>query len=288
MELLQLKYFQTVAKLEHITNAAKELNISQPSLSIMISRLEEELGTTLFTRKGRNIELNQMGEILLKHVNKIFSELEDSKAEIKDALDASYKRISVATTNTRLLQGILRDFLYAHPEITVHQYLNSVEEAENNLITGKIDFYIGSPPIYRPEVSFSVLREDEIVLVVPCNHKLAKNSDINLKDASNEEFIALANGYTYRKLTDNLCNSAGFSPNVIFEVDDALMYEILKLERGICLVPLSVVKTYTNEPYKILKLKDVDAFMKVCLCWNNEKYMPAASESFKQFIMENF
>lgn len=288
MELLQLKYFQTVAELQHITNAAKILNISQPSLSIMISRLEEELGTPLFTRRGRNIELNKIGEIFLKHVNNIFNEIEDSKNEIKDALASNLKSISIVTSNTRILRGILRDFLYAHPEITVHQYFNTMEEMKNDLLKGEIDFCIGTPPIYHPQISFTILREDEIVLVVPLNHRLAKNDEINLSDAENEDFIALANGYSYRKLTDDLCLSAGFTPKVIFEVDDALMYEILMLERGICLVPLSVTKAYINEPYKVLKLKDVNASMKIVLCWNKEKYMSSACENFKKFMIKNF
>ena len=62
MELLQLKYFQTVAYMEHISKAAKKLNISQPSLSLMIKRLEDEMGTPLFDRIGRNIQLNDSGK----------------------------------------------------------------------------------------------------------------------------------------------------------------------------------------------------------------------------------
>ena len=64
MELLQLKYFQTVAYMEHITKASKKLNIAQPSLSLMIKRLEDEIGTPLFDRKGRNIQLNESGKII--------------------------------------------------------------------------------------------------------------------------------------------------------------------------------------------------------------------------------
>jgi DNA-binding transcriptional LysR family regulator len=61
MELLQLRHFQIVARLQHISRAAEELNITQPSLSIMISRLEDELGVRLFDRKGRSIKLNEAG-----------------------------------------------------------------------------------------------------------------------------------------------------------------------------------------------------------------------------------
>ncbi|MCY8819109.1 LysR family transcriptional regulator, partial [Bacillus atrophaeus] len=83
MELLQLKYFQTVAFTEHVSKAAKLLNIAQPSLSLTIRRLEDELGTKLFERKGRNIQLSSSGKILLKHVNRIFTEIENAQMEIQ-------------------------------------------------------------------------------------------------------------------------------------------------------------------------------------------------------------
>jgi LysR family transcriptional activator of glutamate synthase operon len=66
MELLQLKYFQTAAKMQNFSQAAEMLNISQPSLSITIARLEDELNAKLFDRKGRNIELNETGRVFLE------------------------------------------------------------------------------------------------------------------------------------------------------------------------------------------------------------------------------
>ena len=72
MELLQLKYFLTVARLEHMTRAADELGIAQPPLSQTIARLEEELGVPLFDRLGRNIHLNHFGRAYVQRVKRIF------------------------------------------------------------------------------------------------------------------------------------------------------------------------------------------------------------------------
>lgn len=84
MELLQLKYFQTVARLEHMTKAAEELHIAQPSLSKTIARLEKDLGVPLFDRQGRQITLNPFGKVFLKRVERIFHELSEGEREIKD------------------------------------------------------------------------------------------------------------------------------------------------------------------------------------------------------------
>ena len=75
MNLNQLYYFQKVAQLQHYHQAARELNISQPSLSRSISNLEEDLGVQLFKKNGRNIELTKYGKIFLEHVNRILEEV---------------------------------------------------------------------------------------------------------------------------------------------------------------------------------------------------------------------
>ena len=86
MELLQLKYFQTVAYTEHISKAAAQLNIAQPSVKSHHKAVGGRNGYPLFHRKGRNIELNAAGEILLKHVNRIFVELENAKLAIHEKM----------------------------------------------------------------------------------------------------------------------------------------------------------------------------------------------------------
>ncbi|MHC8522501.1 LysR family transcriptional regulator [Rossellomorea sp. H39__3] len=121
MELLQLKYFQTVAYTEHLSNAAKQLTIAQPSLSLTIKRLEDELGTKLFDRKGRNIQLSASGKILLKHVNRIFIELENAQAEIEREEHHLANTIKIAISNPRFLSGLISEYINLSPETTIIQ-----------------------------------------------------------------------------------------------------------------------------------------------------------------------
>lgn len=79
MDLLQLKYFKVVAEQEHITKSAKLLMVSQPYLSALVARLEEEMGGQLFNRDGRRVVLNEYGKILLHHVNEALQHLEDAQ-----------------------------------------------------------------------------------------------------------------------------------------------------------------------------------------------------------------
>ena len=81
MQIHQLEQFCAIARIEHMTKAAAELHVSQPTLSLNISRLEDELGTELFDRSGRNIRLNEYGTTFLYHVERILDELETAKQE---------------------------------------------------------------------------------------------------------------------------------------------------------------------------------------------------------------
>ena len=95
MNLNQLYYFQKVAQLQHYHQAAKELNISQPSLSRSIANLEEELGVSLFQKNGRNIELTKYGSIFLEHVNRIIDEIKIAENKMKSLAGSSSGHIDI-------------------------------------------------------------------------------------------------------------------------------------------------------------------------------------------------
>ncbi|WP_143317947.1 LysR family transcriptional regulator [Clostridium sp. HBUAS56017] len=288
MELLQLKYFQVVAKFQHITKAAKELNISQPSLSIMISRLEAELGTPLFDRKARNIELNEAGKMFLKRVNTIFSEIKSAKLEIEKKIKLDENSISLVTGNARFLFGILTEFLTSYPEVTIHQFLGNRNISQDRLMTGEVDFSMTSPPIDSKEIETVILKEDEIVLVVPPNHRFSDRKSILLSEAKEEKFISIARAYTYRSITDNLCSLAGFTPNIIFEVDDVLIYEMLHLGRGVALIPKSICEMYSNSPLVVIPIEKPVCNFTIGLSWLKNKYLTKAAESFRDFVIEYY
>lgn len=137
MELTQLRYFQVAAYYEHISRAAAELNISQPALSTMISRLERELGVSLFDHNGRSIVLNQNGKRFLKRVNHILMEVEDSKRELQDMADENDSSISLAVSSSQFLQGI-HAFMYQHPNYKWNQRVAENKEIMSCSSGGKL------------------------------------------------------------------------------------------------------------------------------------------------------
>src|SRR5215813_15375912 len=109
MDLLQLHYFQTVARLEHVTRAAEELRVAQPALSKTIARLETELGVPLFDRRGRRVALNTCGRAFLRHVERLFMALEDGRQELADLASLTRGTVTVAPdfdTNRYILTDV--------------------------------------------------------------------------------------------------------------------------------------------------------------------------------------
>lgn len=288
MELLQLKYFQLVARLQHMTKAARELNVSQPSLSITISRIEEELGAPLFIRKGRNIVLNEYGKTFYNHVDTILNELENAKQEIKDLVGTQNKQISIEATSASILTGILKEFMSANNGCSIRQSIGTMQEIESHLRTGELDFAITFPPISNQNIESILLIEEVLDLVVPITHRFANRKSIKLEEVSSDQFICMVKGTSFRELTDSLCHTAGFTPNVIFEGDFQLMSELLLSGNGVSLVPKSFCKAYSNPLIAFLEIESPICRRTVSLSYLKNKHLSEFAKAFKQFVIDYY
>ena len=288
MEFLQLKYFQSVAKYENITKAAKELHISQPSLSITIKRLEEELSVPLFNRKGKSLELNQYGKSYLTHVNSILSDLENAKSEILELYGEKNKHISLSATATLFLSGLLKDFLTKYPNITMTQSILYEKTILENLKNRRIDFAITSPPIIDNEIETIEILEEELVVVIPKCHKFSSLKSVYLSELKDENFIELTENYSFKKALRHLFEKAGYTPNVIFEGDVSIISELLYLKKALCIAPISICLSTPNDKFTILKLKDKNNTRKVGLSYPKGRYLSELSGKFKEFTIQYF
>lgn len=285
MELLQLKYFQTVAYTEHISKAAKQLNIAQPSLSLTIKRLEDELETKLFERRGRNIQLSSSGTILLKHVNRIFTEIENAQMEIQSDERQISNTIRISISNARFLIGLISRYINLFPELKVHQGIKEKRDIMSSLKKGEIDLGMAGHPIEDEEIESCVLVNEDIVLVLPLNHKFAGKSELSLRELENEPFISLADNEEYSEFTKNLCKNSGFVPNNIFEVDSYLLLEIIRVNQGVSLLPISVCRQLK---LNYIKIADISPTYTISLSWVKDKLLSPSVRSFRDFIIEYY
>jgi DNA-binding transcriptional LysR family regulator len=292
MDLLQLKYFQTVARLEHMTRAAKTLSIAQPSLSKMIAHLEEELGVPLFDRQGRQIRLNQYGKAFLTQVEKAFQALDEGKRQLKDMVGLERGHIALSTVSAPLLTDLLSTFYPQHPHISFRLFQQSTTTMLDQLERGEIDFCLASPPITQPDIGWISLVTEEIFLIVPLQHHLAGHESIELREAANEPFISLKPGYGLRDLTDQYCQQAGFTPCIVFEGDEpAAIRGLVRAGLGIAFTAEFSWRSVINDAelaVRRLRISEPLCQRTIGLAWSKERYLSLAAHQFRQFVIDYF
>jgi len=290
MELLQLKYFQVVARLGNITQAAKELHIAQPSLSKTIVRLEENLGVPLFERAGRRIRLNQYGESFLRRVDRIFHELEDGQRELADLAGLECRNITVGASSSRLLTNLFEKYLICNPNVKFClRRITKQQEMQKQLLNREIDLSISFLPITHPELHCEPLFNEEIYLALPPTHRLAHRKSIHLNEVANEPFISLTTDFDLWKITSEFCRQEGFTPNIAFEIENIeVIVSLVNAGLGITFLPEYWQQgAHAISPVK-LHIEPQPCRRTVWLSWIKGGYLTEATSSFKNFTIEYF
>ncbi len=284
MEFNQLRFFQKVAVLEHMTRAANELGVAQPALSKIIRQLETELGCLLFDRVGKNIHLNGNGRILLKHANAVLNQLADLRIEIREANKHRENEVFLSMrAASQLLPRIISGFRERHPGIRI-----SITQ-ENSGQGPRWDVGIQSSRLNEQTANSRLVLRENILLALPRGHRLDGKSEVRLSDLADENFIALQKGMSLREITDEYCIMAGFTPNVILESDNpSTIRDLLELGIGVCLIPEATWKLKSNERIRLLRVTNPVCRRYLSLVTQPRSYTPGAVEHFKDFLVEFF
>lgn len=292
MNLLQLRYFEVVARLEHMTQAAEELIVAQPSLSRMIARLEKELGVPLFDRPGRQIRLNPFGRAYLRRVERIFAELEEGQRELADMAGLERGVITVAATTLRMLTQPLSTFLAQHPQVSFHLFQAARTDMEQRLERGDVDLCLvppPTPPTIWPQIAWTHLLTEEICLAIPPGHRLAGRGSIHLNKVAQEPFVMMKPGYDLRDLTDNFCHQAGFVPTIACEVNEAaVIRQLVSTGLGVAFLPASAWRVVSESEMVRLHIEEPTCLRTIGLAWREDRYLSVAARTFRQFVIDYF
>lgn len=235
MELAQLYYFRELARREHLSQTAEFLNLTAPSLSNSISKLERELGGPLFDRVGRNIRLNVNGQLFLAHVDEALTILENARDKLKLADQREYNILRIGVSAQTLWLDGFREFMVNYPYISTFHDSIDLLNMQNKSYMDQFDFAITAlHDLPHPEWSYAVLwPDDQPVLVLSKNHPLSGRTEIRLADIAGEQFVALPKTFSSRKMFNDLFAAAGIQPIIVAEGDYLLRAQILHTGRGV-------------------------------------------------------
>ena len=250
MEIHQLRYFCAVARTRSFTRAATQEGIAQPSLSQQILRLEEDLGSKLFDRLGRGVQLTEFGRALLPQALDILRQVNNARSSLESLRLGVAGRLAIGcipTITPYFLAPNLSEFAERYPEVDVRL----VEEITPNLVellqSGEIDVAVVSPPVNNPDVVCSELFREPIVVAVGKDHRLAKEYCVSLPDLRHEKMLLLKEGHCFRDDALTICNRARNSFVSLFETNQfSSILPLVAAGFGISLVPQMAVKAETG------------------------------------------
>ncbi|WP_159887272.1 LysR family transcriptional regulator [Paenibacillus puerhi] len=286
MELLQLRYFQTVARMEHMTKAAQELCIAQPALSKTISRLEDHVGIPLFDRHGGRIRLNAFGKAFLDKVEKALALLDEGKKEVSELAGLEQGSIHLATSTLDRLSDALGDFLALHPDVNFRITQASMEEMTQLVEAGEVDMIFTILPIDRPDIRTVSVLQEEVYLAVPQGHRFAGRKGIRLNELAEEPFIGYKEGFPIQKMNDLFFREAGIAPNFVCRVDEpAGIASLVRAGLGVALVGNC---GGPNSPMSLLPIEFPVCRRNFQIAWHEKRYLSLAARKFRDFLIGYF
>lgn len=290
MELTQLQYFRTIARLENLTKASQELHVTQPNLSISIARLEESIGVPLFFRRKGQIKLNPYGQAFLEYVDNSFWELESGIKKVHELYEINQRQLSVATSINDLLPELLTPFSRQNPDIHIKQFNYSNSQIVEQLITQNIDFAITSERITHPKIDWLPVVETEKILLLNSNHRLANKKCISITELENERFICDTTRYD-GKFIEQIGKKAGFVPQIVCESNDnKLAVDLLEANFGVVFVSASallrIIEIFPEMSIKAVRIDDSLAVATIGIAKLKNHHFSKATETFYNYVLE--
>lgn len=276
------EWFITLAELQHVTAAADQLHIAQPTLTRMLARLERRLGVALFDRRGKRLALNTYGRIFYEHARRAQCELDSARRAIDDLADPAAGEIRLGylgsfgpTVVPRLIAG----FAEASPRVTFTLNEGAAESIGDLVQSGSIDLGVVSPRPQAPHLAWRSLFRQRLGVAFPSGHALAGAAAVSMTDLADEPFVAMRPGFGMRRLLDELCAAAQFQPRIVLE--SATLTSTVGLVAaglGISLVPIDGGDHAPG--VSVLPLADTDAYRDVGLIWNSGRPLSRPARDF--------
>lgn len=240
-DLRQLECFCAVARAGSFTKAAAELGIAQPSLSEQIARLEQALGTPLFERLNRRVELTPPGEAILGKAKALLGDAAALPEYCESARTGVAGPLRVAAIPTILpyfLAPILKEFTGRYPDVDLHLREATTAELVEQVLAGSIDVALLSLPVEGAGLVMKELFREPLYLAVPKGHQLAAAGPVQLRRVSQERLLLMKDGHCLRDETLAVCDRARAHFQAHFEADQFLtIFELIRGGFGVSIVP---------------------------------------------------
>ncbi|MDI3423572.1 LysR family transcriptional regulator [Streptomyces luteolus] len=282
----RLAYFAGVARTEHVTRAAQEMQVPQSTLSRALVRLEQDLGVDLFARHGRTLSLTPAGRTFLASVERALGEVERAAEAVRADADPEAGKVAFGflhTMGSETVPALIREFRVHHPRVRFSLVQNYGEWMLERMRAGELDLCLTSPVPDAPDLVARRLDEQRLRLVVPEDHRLASRKRVRLAEAAEEAFVTLEPPFGLRRITDDLCARAGFRPRVAFEGEEAeTLRGLVAAGLGVALLP---PPAFARPGVVELTVTAPRAVREIGVAWLADRPSPPPVMAFRRFLL---
>ena len=243
MTITQLYYVLAVAEQQNFTKAAEKCFVTQPTLSMQIQKLEDELSIQIFDRTKKPIELTEVGKKIVTQARNIVNEsyrIQDIVDQQKGFIGGEFRLGIIPTIMPTLLPMFLKTFIKKHPKVKLKIEELTTEEIILRIKDGHLDAAIVATPLEQDFIKERVLYYEPFVSYIPKSHRLHNNQKINVADLDLNDMLLLEDGHCFRDGVINLCKSFKTNTEEKFQIESGSIETLIKLSNeglGMTLLP---------------------------------------------------
>lgn len=287
MDIRKLRIFHAVATYGSFTRAAEALPMAQPAVSIAVRKLEQQLDLRLFHRQDKKISLTAEGQVLLRHAERLLSDLQQAQLEMDEikGLRKGEVRIGIPSMlGSYYFPELLMAFKSRYPALKLTVEEAGTRDIQRRLDAGELDLGI----IVRDQLPEHLeaelfLREEMVVCLAP-DHPLAEQQSIDVDELFAEPLVLFKSGYFHREFIDRLAQGSGNSLQVEFETNlISLIRSIVRKGFGITTFLKMVVD---DDPTLVARSFAQPVWLDLCIAWKQDRYLSHADREFVRFLLD--
>jgi LysR family hydrogen peroxide-inducible transcriptional activator len=233
MTITQLQYVLAVAEYQNFTLAAEKCFVTQPTLSMQIQKIEEELEIQIFDRSKKPTQLTEIGKKIVAQAKNIVNEanrMKDVVDQQKGFIGGNFRLGIIPTVMPTLLPMFLNNFINRYPKVNLIIEELNTEEIIQKLLNGHLDAAIAATPLEETKIKEIVLYYEPFVAYIPDHHDMSRKEEIVVEDLNPEDILLLQDGHCFRDGILNLCkNNSPSGAQSHFQIESGSFETLIKL-----------------------------------------------------------
>ncbi|WP_378954781.1 LysR family transcriptional regulator [Pelosinus sp. sgz500959] len=291
MEIRHLEYFVEVARQKSFSKAASITHVSQSAISKMIKDLETELGTSLFNRTSKYVQLTDAGIIFLDQAQQVVIMFHNLTTEFENKIKLEKGKIFIGLppiTSSTIFAELLGEFKKKYPQIEISLSEYGSKKVALAIQDGTLDTGIICVAPDNQQFDSLSFSKDPLWVIVSSQNPLSQLPSIDLASLANESFVLYSEDFSLHDEIINQCKNVGFSPNVIFETSQReLMTQIVAANLGIAFLPSAVCKELDANRIASVPLTQPQIIHNMSIIWKKGRFLSHAARLWLQFA-ENY